>query len=592
MSSLLNSLEQSSQKILKTLKRFPLVALSAYLMTTILVALTAVKYGSMDHYPHYPLANKIAFVASLGIPLFLVLRLISKNWILSLLGLISLGFYYEILPDQFERNSMIMERHFLLIVALGLLTLVAPFLFRSINNRDFWEWVEQALFALLSALLFGSILYLGISGGIYAFGKLFDITIHARLYGQIALVVFGVFGVLYFLSQLPPYPRLVKSQPYSKVERIFTQFILTPLALLYFVILYAYTFKILLFAQFPSGIMAWLILVFSSVAIVTLLFWTPLWHANNQHYRRWAWLAILLQIPVLALSIYLRIEQYGITEHRYYIVLMGGWLLVISLLFLLLRRASYKWIFLLLSLLIIASQVGTYSAYAIAKQSQTKQLQKLLNERNTTQESNRSLSYQISSKLHYLYEQHGIESLQSTIPAIIEAYQKSEENLSQTHSEYHYFPRYAAQQLGIEYINAWNWQYAQDSKDHTLLIRSDQHLDLSRGIDVEGYEWIQSFYYQEGYRMREAPQGFTLHIDKERIRITQKSKPRITLDLHDFITQLYQSTESQESLRPIKAMTYQYENRQVAIKIIFDSIGFSSKHKIVHYGGTLFIHQK
>ena len=371
--NLLQALDTFSKNSLNTLKRFPLVSFFAFLLTLILVIFSGATSPFIEVYPNFNIANKIAFTATLAIPLFLVLRLISNNRILTLLGMLLIVVYYLFLPESFGKDYYLIQRHLLFILALILFIFPAPFLFRSIKNAKFWEWTQQVIFAFISAISFGLILYLGVEGAIYAFENLFSFEVNNYISQQLILIIFGIFSLNYFLAQIPKYPLLIPIRPYSKVENIFTKYILTPLSITYFIILYSYTFKLIYLFELPSGLLAWLILIFSAVAIITVLFWTPLWSAKTEKYKKWIWIAILLQTLVLGLTTYWRIEEYGMSQNRYFTGVIGLWLFFISLYFILYKNALYKWVFISFSMLIILTQVGSLSAYNILQKNQIEQ---------------------------------------------------------------------------------------------------------------------------------------------------------------------------------------------------------------------------
>ncbi|MCH9740023.1 MAG: hypothetical protein K0U38_04165 [Epsilonproteobacteria bacterium] len=90
MSLNLSTMERVAGRLLDTLKRFPLAALMALLCTIILIVLSDIEYNIQETLPHYNMASKVAYVMSIGFFLFVALRLISKNIMLTLLGIILL----------------------------------------------------------------------------------------------------------------------------------------------------------------------------------------------------------------------------------------------------------------------------------------------------------------------------------------------------------------------------------------------------------------------------------------------------------------------------------------------------------------------
>jgi len=611
--NLIQLLDRLSKKFLDTLKRFPLVSFFAFLLTLILVIFSDANYPLLKTYPNFNIANEVAFISTLAIPLFLVLRLISNSRLFMLLGMVLIFVYYIFLPDSFGENHELMQRHLLFILALILFIFPAPFLFHSVKNVKFWEWTQQIIFAFVSALLFGLILYLGLQGAIYAFKKLFYFELNYDLSTQLLLGVFGIFSVNYFLAQIPKYPLLLPLRPYTKIENIFTRYILTPLTIAYFLILYIYTFKLIYLFELPSGLLAWLILAFSLVAIITFLFWTPLWNEKTDKYKKWIWIAILLQTVALGLSIYLRIEQYGITQNRYFIAVMGVWLFFTSLYFILYKNALYKWIFISLSTLIVFTQISYFSVYQVAQESQTKQLTQLLADNpNLSEKSETKVRYRISSSIDYLYAKHGIDSLMPILPEVVSAFKLQEESRKDdcTSPKIFYFPRYATNHLGFKYIDKWQWEHELKNKNSNRprpirIYSNDKEISLS----IQGYEWIQDFNY-DNYGSKNfcppetknsIPSVYTI-ISKEKEIILQKELKEVaTIKIESFLKKLKEKIKNKKennvdyyrgSQLTQKELTYKYQNSNIEVKLLLKNLGFNDGEKLSQYRGILLIHEK
>jgi hypothetical protein len=611
-SNLLQFLDILSKKILDTFARFPLVSFLAFILTLILVIFADANHPMIKSYPNFDIANKVAFTLTLAIPFFLVLRLISNKRMLTLFGMVFTLLYYILLPNSFGEEEIVMQRHLLFILALLIFIFPAPFLFRSVKNTKFWEWMQQIIFAFISALLFGLILYLGLQGGLYAFEKLFSIEINHSFSKQLALIIFGIFSFNYFLAQIPNYPLLLPLRSYSKVENIFTKYILTPLSIAYFLLLYFYTFKLIYLAELPSGLLAWLILIFSAVALITFLLWTPLWSEKTEKYKKWIWIAILIQTLVLGLSIYLRIEQYGFTQNRYFISIIGIWLLLISLYFIFYKHARYTWMFVSFSLLLLFTQVGTLSVYNVSKKSQLEQLSTLLkNHPNLSEESNATVRYRISSTIEYLYTQHGIDTLLPLLPEVVNTFKLQEHNpLDCNIANSSYFPQYATESLGFKHIDKWQWKQLNMSKIKRSLRVYSGHSD-NMGFSIKGYEWLQNFSYAN-YQSKDFCPTETIKTIKKRytilttsrtINIQKDSKELALIKIEHFLQSIKQKIKSENkknnhrnyyrgSKLTQEQLTYTYTNKKIMVQVYFTNLFFKPNGQLSHYQGVLLIQEK
>lgn len=420
-------MHEITRKSKETLQRFPLSLLSSFLATFIAVYLIEVDR-------HYLVLANIAWCASLGVFLFTSVALFKEVcktvvfYTLTALSVAGVVLYYFSLPQTPLDYQVIniFYRHFFISLLFFLALFWTPFFMQEIDNRDYWEYAKKLFLTLFVTVMFTIVMTIGIDGAMYAVEELFEIDIASKRYGQINLLIIGLFSVGYFLSQIMKEPMKVKQKvPLSNIERFFTKWVLTPLSLLYFVILYAYTFKVLVTFDWPKGILAWLIVYFSLVAVLTYLFWTHFYNEEESIWRRWIWLAVFFQTFMLFAAIGMRIAEYSWTEDRYMIVLLGVWLLGISLYFLLYRHARIKWIFVSLSLVILFSQVGPLNVYTVSRTAQTERLKdylKQLEPYEVKKEAPIKVRFEISNISDHLYRRHGIDAFKELFPQKVEEF--------------------------------------------------------------------------------------------------------------------------------------------------------------------------
>jgi hypothetical protein len=114
------------------------------------------------------------------------------------------------------------------------------------------------------------------------------------------------------------------------------RFVIIPFVTLYFCILYAYSIKVLLnISDWPKGEVSWLVIGFSIFGYLGYMFSKSYedGHTAVQIFRRFFPLVVIPQIPMLMYAIILRINQYDLTMNRYFVVIFGIWLTIISLYF-------------------------------------------------------------------------------------------------------------------------------------------------------------------------------------------------------------------------------------------------------------------
>ena len=538
----LSKIEDISQNIIKSLRRFPMASISALIVTIIVVTLMELNQFNT---PIVMTSIKVAFVASLGVVLFPALRLFSSNIIMSIIGVAILVGYYYILPPSID-NNVVIFRHNILILSTFLILFWAPFIFIRISNKNIWEWTQNLILAVVSSLFFSILLYIGLSLALYSIEKLFNIDIESKRYAQLGVIIFGIYGINLFLSQIPRYILLLQARTYTKAEIIFTKYILTSLTIGYFLIISTYSIKILITGEWPTGIVAWISILFSVVAIITYLFWTPLWKEENIKFKIAIWGAVFAQTIMLGISIWIRIKEYGITESRYFIALFGGWLILMSIYFILRREASYKWLFITLTILLIGSQFGKYSASNVSRNNQIMRLENMLKDFNSSNIMKKRAK-DIYSTIEYLFSHHGIESLNSAVPDIVEKYRESNSSS--------YFPSFAARELGIlDILNSYG-------------NRRVFHIDRARdNIDISGYNRLIKFRYNKNYTKEKRYKNYTIKVEDNNLKILKNGEIIANIDISDFIKKL----KVKKEYNSIDRDKMEYSNREV--KILFDSI--------------------
>lgn len=585
MSTLLEKIDHQIATFLSTLKRFPLASFSALLITIIFVLLS--EYRIASNTPDFVLASKIAFVSSLGLVLFPALQLLGRSVLFPLLGVAGLIVYFYLLPENLdEATQEVFTRHIFLFLALFLMIFWAPFVGRKSTNTLFWHYAQTVIFGLISALFFSLLLYGGLAIALYSIESLFDVTIESQRYLQLSMILFGIFGFNFFLSQIPKYPLFLETRAYSNAKRVFTKYILVPLTLLYFVILFAYSAKILLTLTWPEGTLAWIIVSFCLVAIVTFLFLTPYLQKSTKT-QRLLWLAILLQTFMLGLALWVRVEAYGITHNRYLLALFGVWLLLMALYFILLGKwAQQKWLFFTASLLLVGSQFGSYSAYTIAQQDQTQRLIKLIETAHPRSEALATeKKYAISHAISYLHRHYGIEAFQSIIPHIYQKYQEGNKEIA--------FPQFATQALGFGHLSDWEFKRQQREGDDSATTYTFYQDDLQdNSLKVQGYDWLSEFSYYRHLKTKvviEGEQNITILFDNNHFRIESQQKKTesiITIQPSYYAKQLVEQEKGQQRVSA-KRLTFVHEDDKIKFKVHFQTIAIQEDGTISDFDAKI-----
>jgi hypothetical protein len=176
----------------------------------------------------------------------------------------------------------------------------------------------------------GIVLILGLNGALLAVGYLFQQTINGRVYAVVVAIVCGLIMPLHFLMGAPA---AGSTANYPKFIRVFAIYILLPIVAIYLIILYTYAAQILWTQQWPTGGVAKIVLWYAFIGIGGLAFATPALTSagRGRLLARLYWVSLLPLLLLLFFAIGKRIAEYGITESRYEVSVMGVWLFLCGL---------------------------------------------------------------------------------------------------------------------------------------------------------------------------------------------------------------------------------------------------------------------
>lgn len=169
----------------------------------------------------------------------------------------------------------------------------------------------------------------------------------------------------------------------NKFFTFLIKYIGVPFIYIYFLILYAYSIKVLMhFSDWPKGQITWMVIAFSIFGYKMYIFTHRLREENAliKLFRRFFPWVVIPQLLMLFYAIYLRIHQYDITMNRYFVVVFGVWLLGISLYYALSKQKYLGIIPFSIGIIILLISVGPWSVYSLPA---TRQYDKLVSNLET-----------------------------------------------------------------------------------------------------------------------------------------------------------------------------------------------------------------
>ncbi|MFC1732004.1 DUF4153 domain-containing protein [candidate division KSB1 bacterium] len=461
--------------------------------------------------------------------------------------------------------------------AIHLLVSFAPFVNRGLVN-GFWQFNKTIFLHVLLTFLYTTVLTLGLFLAIGAIDILFSANIGEKVYLRLFIVIAGIFNTWFFLSGVPSdIKNLENIKDYPKGLKIFTQFVLLPLVGIYFLILYAYIVQILVTWNIPNGWVSYLVIGFSFAGILSLLLISPI-KDNEENkwilvFDKWYYFIILPPVFLLFIAIGQRINQYGITENRYFILALAIWLAIVSAYFIFSNKKRIKFIPVSLCILTLLITFGPWGVFSISQNSQIKQLKMLLEKNNLIKENkiipvstNIDINdhERIVSVVKYLGNNHGYEKIEDwfvldidsifTIDSLSSGYKKSKVILELMNLD----PNPDEELLGID---GPNFEFR--SKDYDVM-------------HITGFDYLIKFSKTdftdetEPFIIKDDTLLFRFNSDNNKISLLKNGVEFLLADLQPFVVGL--KDYKKEYYIPTEKMQVNAENDECFFKTYFINI--------------------
>ncbi len=480
--------------------RFPFV---------VLVAVTGTGASVVSIEARGPMLMNVIMASALGLPLMFGLRLLRERWessplrgkLLEVAGIILLaGYALSIPPDLNGKPAEIYLRFLVLNIGLHFAVAFVPCL-TGAGEREFWQFNRRLFQRFALSALYTTVLSVGLALAMASSSKLFSLDIDGRRYGELWMVMTGIFNTLFFLGGVPgDWEELREDEGYPRGLRAFAQFALAPLVIVFVGILYLYAIKIIVAWKWPHGWVALPVSCFAVVGILAALLLQPARTMEGERWARWYWKWFFRALGplsvLLLLSLQERVSEYGVTESRYLGFIVGGWLLLVSIYFTVRPGGSTRSIPASLALLCFLSVAGPWGAFSISSASQKRHLLSILqsfgaveNGRLVPAKRELPLKDQASARsiLTHLIGTYGSASLQGLLagyeasPAGSKRREPADDNI------------YVNVESVVAYLNGNKDNAAARNPNPALTRYVSVDLELAGGLPVDGY---RSLYHE------------------------------------------------------------------------------------------------
>ena len=498
------SLEVAWQRAAATLRRFPLALLCALgAMAVVLYMIEASKEGAPPRLLATLILGLVLFTTTVttaerrGIPA-------RRRAAAELLLLAALALLYRASLGWSDRLAAL--RFVQLLVVGHLAAAVLPYLAPG-GLRGFWQFNRFLFLRFLVATLHAAVLWVGLSVALGAIDKLFGVHVKPERYAQLWAVMALGFHPWFFLAGVPrEYAELETLEDYPTGIKVFTQYVLIPLVVVYLAILNTYLGKVLITRSWPSGWIGYLVSSVSLTGVLALLLVHPIRQREDSRwvswYGRWWFVALLPALAMLLLAVAQRIGQYGITEPRYFLLLLALWLVGLALYYIVTGSDNIKLIPLTLGLIAGLTAVGPWGAYSVSRRSQQARFAHLLAAHGMGSVAAMArppapvpldARRELSAILRYFKETYGKRGVAELIGVPVDSVVAWEQNSSGGGDDP--VALQALTRVGVSYVSRWearepgknDYFWANYNQAHALVVTG---YDLVRDVGFPGLGWV------------------------------------------------------------------------------------------------------
>ena len=323
----------------KGVERFPLTILCGIIV--FLLSVYVIENSDMKNHNLLSEIHKMLTLIGLSLPLTAALELIREkylsdknkciirvlNVVITVIFIIFYRFYYL---NGKDKAGILILNNIEKLIATGIIFFLLFLLVPIIGKKDEEEkYFQSVVVDKTVTILYSMVLFLGLTAVFLTVDGLSLIKLKEQIYIEIWLFVVFVFAMIFFASKLKKVDENLEEYEIHKIFRFLIYFIVIPLITIYTGILYIYFGKMLITKSWPQGLVSHLILWYTIFSLFIMIMVTPM-REKDLVAKIFKNYFPFVSVPLLILSIVSiskRISQYGVTELRYFIVLLGIWLI-------------------------------------------------------------------------------------------------------------------------------------------------------------------------------------------------------------------------------------------------------------------------
>ena len=593
----------------KGVERFPLTILCGIIV--FLLSVYVIENSDMKNHNLLSEIHKMLTLIGLSLPLTAALELIREkylsdknkciirvlNVVITVIFIIFYRFYYL---NGKDKAGILILNNIEKLIATGIIFFLLFLLVPIIGKKDEEEkYFQSVVVDKTVTILYSMVLFLGLTAVFLTVDGLSLIKLKEEIYIEIWLFVVFVFAMIFFASKLKKVNESLEEYEIHKIFRLLIYFIVIPLITIYTGILYIYFGKMLITRSWPQGLVSHLILWYTIFSLFIMIMVTPM-REKDLVAKTFKNYFPFVSVPLLILSIVSiskRISQYGVTELRYFIVLLGIWLIfcMVSSIF----KARLSVILISLIAVVYISVFSPVNNRRITIMSQNKRLERILIKHGLLKDGklvknsglNENQKYEITDVLNYILgirdKKDGVRNLYPFGKEDGKPYKKIEE---------------FEKEIGID--DSWyKYKYSASEYFTVFVINENMLNNQNNNIEeVKGYEYIISgldgYNFQEN-SVKEYYGKYPVKISKNNISVYNENKEElIKIEISEILKGILNKPEIQQrinkpkeeikdSVVPENILEFIGENEKVKYRIKMKQISVrgeeNKKAKITNY---------
>lgn len=381
------NLENLKSNIKNIITRFPIWVILIFIITILFIINVDLAYDSKIKEDIFRVIFSLIITFFFSISVYISsenqgLKCLQKN-LFQIIPLVFWIFFYISFKSTIDSFENIV---FLLLSLTWIMWYLffAPYIKNLINFETeqtvYYTYFYKISVVFLTSIILWLVLFILWNIAIFAIINLFDLSWinESKIVWYWSAIALSFITPLFALTQIPN--KKTYSENHFNENAFFSfliKYIATPFIYVYFIILYAYSVKVLSnFWDWPKWEVTWLVIWFSTFGYIIYIFSYIFEETNNfiKTFRKWFPYVVIPQLFMLFYAIYLRINQYDITINRYFVVVFWIWLFVLSIYFIVSKIKHLSTIPIVLTIFTIIISVWPWSVYNLPESRQYNRL--------------------------------------------------------------------------------------------------------------------------------------------------------------------------------------------------------------------------